>query len=44
MARSTATSTTGALTTALARGYAASSTDTGHTGGGAAWASGIPKK
>ena len=34
----------GAMTTALARGYAASSTDTGHTGGGAAWAIGHPEK
>jgi feruloyl esterase len=34
----------GAMTTALARGYAASSTDTGHTGGGAAWAMGHPEK
>jgi feruloyl esterase len=30
--------------TALARGYAASSTDTGHTGGGASWALGHPEK
>jgi feruloyl esterase len=29
---------------ALARGYAVSSTDTGHTGGGAAWALGHPEK
>ena len=34
----------GAITTALARGYAASSTDTGHTGGGAEWALGHPEK
>ena len=34
----------GALTTALARGYAASSTDTGHTGGGASWGLGHPEK
>ena len=34
----------GAMTTALARGYAASSTDTGHTGGGASWALGHPEK
>ena len=33
-----------AMTTALARGYATSSTDTGHTGGGAAWAVGHPEK
>jgi feruloyl esterase len=35
---------TGPMTTALARGYAASSTDGGHTGGGAAWALGHPEK
>ena len=34
----------GAMTTALARGYAASSTDTGHTGGGATWGLGHPEK
>jgi feruloyl esterase len=34
----------GAMTTALQRGYATSSTDTGHTGGGAAWALGHPEK
>jgi feruloyl esterase len=34
----------GAMTTALMRGYAASSTDTGHTGGGAEWALGHPEK
>ncbi len=34
----------GAITSALARGYAASSTDTGHTGGGAAWSLGHPEK
>jgi feruloyl esterase len=34
----------GAMMTALARGYAASSTDTGHTGGGASWALGHPEK
>ena len=33
-----------AMMTALARGYATSSTDTGHTGGGAAWAAGHPEK
>ena len=33
-----------AMTSALARGYATSSTDTGHTGGGAAWAVGHPEK
>jgi feruloyl esterase len=33
-----------AMMTALARGYATSSTDTGHTGGGAAWAPGHPEK
>ncbi len=33
-----------AMTTALARGYATSSTDTGHTGGGASWALGHPEK
>jgi feruloyl esterase len=33
-----------AMATALARGYAASSTDTGHTGGGASWALGHPEK
>jgi feruloyl esterase len=32
------------LTTALARGYASASTDTGHVGGGAAWALGHPEK
>ena len=35
---------TGAMTGALARGYATSSTDGGHTGGGAAWALGHPEK
>lgn len=34
----------GAMTPALARGYATSSTDTGHTGGGASWALGHPEK
>src|SRR5687767_507443 len=34
----------GAMMTALARGYATSSTDTGHTGGGANWALGHPEK
>lgn len=34
----------GAMRTALARGYATSSTDTGHTGGGARWALGHPEK
>ena len=33
-----------AMRTALARGYATSSTDTGHTGGGAIWALGHPEK
>ncbi len=33
-----------AMSTALARGYATSSTDTGHTGGGASWALGHPEK
>jgi hypothetical protein len=33
-----------AMRTALARGYATSSTDTGHTGGGARWALGHPEK
>src|SRR5919201_3030142 len=33
-----------AMANALARGYATSSTDTGHVGGGAAWASGHPEK
>jgi feruloyl esterase len=33
-----------AMMTALARGYATASTDTGHTGGGAAWALGHPEK
>ncbi len=33
-----------ALMTALTRGYATSSTDTGHVGGGAAWAAGHPEK
>ena len=32
------------LAAALARGYAAASTDTGHTGGGARWAPGHPEK
>ena len=32
------------LAAALARGYAAASTDTGHAGGGAAWALGHPEK
>ncbi len=35
---------TGPMTTALMRGYATSSTDGGHTGGGAAWALGHPEK
>ncbi len=34
----------GAMTTALARGYAASSTDTGHTGGSASFGLGHPEK
>jgi hypothetical protein len=34
----------GAMNTALSRGYAAASTDTGHTGGGAQWAIGHPEK
>jgi feruloyl esterase len=34
----------GAMMTALARGYAVSSTDTGHTGSGANWALGHPEK
>ena len=34
----------GALADALKRGYAAASTDTGHTGPGAAWAAGHPEK
>jgi feruloyl esterase len=34
----------GALTTAIARGYAASSTDTGHTGGSASFGLGHPEK
>jgi feruloyl esterase len=33
-----------AMATALARGYAVASTDTGHVGGGAAWAPGHPEK
>jgi hypothetical protein len=33
-----------AMATALVRGYAVSSTDTGHTGGGASWALGHPEK
>jgi feruloyl esterase len=33
-----------AMAAALVRGYAASSTDTGHTGGGASWALGHPEK
>ena len=33
-----------AMTSALARGYATSSTDKGHTGGGASWALGHPEK
>jgi feruloyl esterase len=33
-----------AMATALARGYATSSTDTGHVGGGARWAPGHPEK
>src|SRR5262245_11385806 len=32
------------MAAALARGYATSSTDTGHTGGGAAWALGHPER
>ena len=35
---------TGAMTTALARGYAVSSTDTGHTGGSASFGLGHPEK
>src|SRR5687768_11983742 len=35
---------TNSIIPAVARGYAASSTDTGHTGGGAAWALGHPEK
>ena len=34
----------GAMSAALRRGYATSSTDTGHTGGGAEWALGHPEK
>ena len=34
----------GPMLSALVRGYATSSTDTGHTGGGAAWALGHPEK
>jgi feruloyl esterase len=34
----------GAMGTALARGYATASTDTGHVGGGARWALGHPEK
>jgi feruloyl esterase len=34
----------GAMSAALRRGYATSSTDTGHTGGGANWALGHPQK
>jgi len=34
----------GAMESALKQGYATSSTDTGHTGGGAAWALGHPEK
>jgi hypothetical protein len=34
----------GAMSAALRRGYATSSTDTGHTGGGANWALGHPEK
>jgi feruloyl esterase len=34
----------GPMSTALSRGYAVSSTDTGHTGSGAAWAIGHPEK
>jgi feruloyl esterase len=34
----------GALADALRRGYAAASTDTGHSGTGAAWAAGHPEK
>ena len=33
-----------AMAAALRRGYAAGSTDTGHTGGGASWAPGHPEK
>jgi feruloyl esterase len=33
-----------AMAAALGRGYATSSTDTGHTGGGAGWAAGHPQK
>ncbi len=33
-----------AMMTALGRGYATASTDTGHSGGGAAWALGHPEK
>ena len=33
-----------AMAAALGRGYATSSTDTGHTGGGASWAAGHPQK
>src|SRR4029453_12788027 len=33
-----------AMESALTRGYATSSTDTGHTGGGASWALGHPEK
>src|SRR6478752_3897544 len=33
-----------AMASALTRGYATSSTDTGHTGGGASWALGHPEK
>jgi feruloyl esterase len=33
-----------AMSTALTRGYATSSTDTGHAGGGASWAAGHPEK
>jgi feruloyl esterase len=33
-----------AMMTALTRGYATASTDTGHSGGGAAWALGHPEK
>ena len=35
---------TGAMTTAIARGYAVSSTDTGHTGGSASFGLGHPEK
>jgi len=34
----------GAMSAALARGYATASTDTGHVGGGARWALGHPQK